>query len=606
MCRIFGGIIEKDNIAPILRIGLKRLEYGGYDSAGIATVFQKKIFIKKDKGKIDEIHARLNFDDLPGNIGIAHTRWATHGAPSQVNAHPLTDCEGKIAVVHNGIIDNYLEIKKELEQKGHVFLSKTDTEIVAHLIEENYKLINDITKAFILAIKRIHGSFAIAVISSFSDDKIFVAKKNSPLLIGVGKNENFIASDAVAFIDRTKEILALNDNEIAMITQKDFLIYDIKNDSYVKRKTKTYDWNFEIASKGGYEHFMLKEIMEQPISISWTLNIQKPYLELVCEYMNKASKIFLVASGTSYNSCIAGSYYYSNLANIASYPSVASEFIDQFGNSVDINSSILCVSQSGETMDVLQAAEFAKAKGSTILAITNVAYSTLTRMARAYVLQQSGPEIGVAATKTYTSQLLVHLMLAYKLGIKRGKLSQYEIDKLQQEMQNIPPILSSILTNKNTEVKNIAKLVSHKNHVVFLGKGLNFATALEGKLKLLEISYIPSTTITATHKCIEISDKKVTNDTALIAIVANDKNRKFMLDLLEQFRSKMEIIAIGDEFDYELYDITKHVILMPSINLLFTPITYILPLQLLAYYSAIYRRLDPDKPRNLAKSVTVV
>ncbi len=444
------------------------------------------------------------------------------------------------------------------------------------------------------------------MISSFSDDKIFVAKKNSPLLIGVGKNENFIASDAVAFIDRTKEILALNDNEIAMITQKDFLIYDIKNDSYVKRKTKTYDWNFEIASKGGYEHFMLKEIMEQPISISWTLNIQKPYLELVCEYMNKASKIFLVASGTSYNSCVAGSYYYSNLANIASYPSVASEFIDQFGNSVDINSSILCVSQSGETMDVLQAAEFAKAKGSTILAITNVAYSTLTRMARAYVLQQSGPEIGVAATKTYTSQLLVHLMLAYKLGIKRGKLSQYEIDKLQQEMQNIPPILSSILTNKNTEVKNIAKLVSHKNHVVFLGKGLNFATALEGKLKLLEISYIPSTTITATHKCIEISDKKVTNDTALIAIVANDKNRKFMLDLLEQFRSKMEIIAIGDEFDYELYDITKHVILMPSINLLFTPITYILPLQLLAYYSAIYRRLDPDKPRNLAKSVTVV
>jgi len=600
MCRIFGGVIEKGNIAPILLIGLKRLEYGGYDSAEIATIFEKKLFLKKDKGKIDEIHQRLKLDDLPGNIGIAHTRWATHGAPSKANAHPILDCKGTIAVVHNGIIDNFFALKKELEQTGHNFISKTDTEVVAHLVEENYMQTHDFIKSCIMSIKRLEGSYAIAIISSLDDEKIFVAKKDSPLLLGIGKNENFVASDAVAFIDRTKEIIALNDNEGAIITKSSYLIYNFNTDNYIKRKSKVYDWNFDIASKAGYDHFMLKEIMEQPISISWTSNIQKPYLDLISEYMDKSNKVFLVASGTSYNSCIAGSYYYSNLANLATYPSIASEFIDQFGNSIDINTSILFVSQSGETMDVIQAVEYARMKASTILAITNIAYSTLTRLARAYILQQSGPEIGVAATKTYTSQLMVHLMLAFNLGKKRGKLSQDEIDKLKQEIETIPKIMATTLDRQKDNVKKIAKMISNKQHVFFIGKGVNYATALEGRLKLLEISYIPSTSLNVTKKDIDaINEEK---NIAVVAIIAPDANRKILIDYVQHLK---DIIILGSEEDNELKEISDYLISLPNVNILFTPLIYVLPLQLLAYYTATYKDIDPDKPRNLAKSVTV-
>ncbi len=600
MCRIFGGVIEKGNIAPILLVGLKRLEYGGYDSAGIATIFEKKLFLKKDKGKIDEIHQRLKLDDLPGNIGIAHTRWATHGAPSKANAHPILDCKGTIAVVHNGIIDNFFALKKELEQTGHNFISKTDTEVVAHLVEENYMQTHDFIKSCIMSIKRLEGSYAIAIISSLDDEKIFVAKKDSPLLLGIGKNENFVASDAVAFIDRTKEIIALNDNEGAIITKSSYLIYDFNTDNYIKRKSKVYNWNFDIASKAGYDHFMLKEIMEQPISISWTSNIQKPYLDLISEYMDKSNKVFLVASGTSYNSCIAGSYYYSNLANLATYPSIASEFIDQFGNSIDINTSILFVSQSGETMDVIQAVEYARMKASTILAITNIAYSTLTRLARAYILQQSGPEIGVAATKTYTSQLMVHLMLAFNLGKKRGKLSQDEIDKLKQEIETIPKIMATTLDRQKDNVKKIAKMISNKQHVFFIGKGVNYATALEGRLKLLEISYIPSTSLNVTKKDIDaINEEK---NIAVVAIIAPDANRKILIDYVQHLK---DIIILGSEEDNELKEISDYLISLPNVNILFTPLIYVLPLQLLAYYTATYKDIDPDKPRNLAKSVTV-
>jgi len=345
---------------------------------------------------------------------------------------------------------------------------------------------------------------------------------------------------------------------------------------------------------------MLKEIMEQPISISWTSNIQKPYLDLISEYMDKSNKVFLVASGTSYNSCIAGSYYYSNLANLATYPSIASEFIDQFGNSIDINTSILFVSQSGETMDVIQAVEYARMKASTILAITNIAYSTLTRLARAYILQQSGPEIGVAATKTYTSQLMVHLMLAFNLGKKRGKLSQDEIDKLKQEIETIPKIMATTLDRQKDNVKKIAKMISNKQHVFFIGKGVNYATALEGRLKLLEISYIPSTSLNVTKKDIDaINEEK---NIAVVAIIAPDANRKILIDYVQHLK---DIIILGSEEDNELKEISDYLISLPNVNILFTPLIYVLPLQLLAYYTATYKDIDPDKPRNLAKSVTV-
>jgi Glucosamine 6-phosphate synthetase, contains amidotransferase and phosphosugar isomerase domains len=292
MCRIFAGIIKEGDIAPILRIGLKRLEYGGYDSAGIATIYEGKIHVKKDKGKIDEIHQKLNLDELKGNIGIAHTRWATHGAPSKINAHPHLDCNGNIAIVHNGIIENFLELKQELEQLNHKFVSKTDTEVIAHLIEEYYKVFKNFKEAFIEAIKRLQGSYAISVISTYEPDKIFLAKNGAPLLLGKGKDFNFASSDAIAFIDKTKECIPLEDNEIAIISLEGYEIYKLGSGTKVNRKPIFLNWNLEQASKEGYDHYMLKEIMEQETSMRWSLNAQKIYLELISDYMDKADKVF--------------------------------------------------------------------------------------------------------------------------------------------------------------------------------------------------------------------------------------------------------------------------------------------------------------------------
>jgi len=606
MCRIVGAVFKDLNVSPILRIGLKRLEYGGYDSAGIATIYNGKIYVKKDAGKIDEIHSKLNLDDLPGSIGIAHTRWATHGAATKINAHPHFDCTGNIAIVHNGIIENFLELKTELEQKGHKFISKTDTEVVAHLIEEEYKKSKNFIDSCINSIKKLEGSFAFAIISTYEPDKIIAAKKSSPLILGIGKSFNFVASDAVAFIDKTKEIIPLEDNEVAIITNNSYEIINLVTNTKVKRRSITLTYDLEIASKGGYEHFMLKEIMEQPITIGYSLNVQKTYLELVSEYMEKASKIFLVASGTSYHSCVAGSYLYSKLANLSTYPVIASEFIENYGNSIDINTVILFVSQSGETADVLQAADFARKRACTILAICNVVGSTLTRISRAYILQNSGPEVGVAATKTYTSQLIVHLLLSLNLAKKRGKISQYEMDEMKEVIKEIPNLADIILKSKTEKIKEIAKMLVNKNHVFFLARGINYATALEGRLKLLEIAYIPSTAYPAgesKHGPISLIEENV----PVIFIVPRDETRKLMIgNIMEMKARNATIITLGEEDDDELKSLSNFYIDMPKMHPYITPILYILPLQLLAYYTAVYKNLDPDKPRNLAKSVTVV
>ena len=423
MCGIFGCILKEGNAAPLIHASLKRLEYRGYDSVGIATLSDGKVCIKKDQGKIDEVHRILNLDDLPGNIGIGHTRWATHGAPLQVNSHPHTDCTGEIVVVHNGIIENFLELKAELQNLGHTFVSKTDTEVMAHLIEETQKQNPQLnfTQAVLESLKRVEGSYAFAILSAREPDKIVCARNESPLVLGLNHNGVFCASDIPAFLEVTNKAVMVNNGELVVLTAGGYEIRKISDNSPITREPITIDWTPEMAVKQGYPHFMIKEIHEQPETLRNTLRIQDHYLDLLTTFLDRASEVFLVACGTSYHACLAASYMFSKLAFLPTYPVYASEFVEQCGKSVNIDSTILAVSQSGETADTIAAVTCAQQRAATILSLTNVIGSTLTRISRVYIGTQAGPEIGVAATKTFTSQLSVLAQLALKLAKETWK-----------------------------------------------------------------------------------------------------------------------------------------------------------------------------------------
>ncbi|MBE3117117.1 glutamine--fructose-6-phosphate transaminase (isomerizing), partial [Candidatus Bathyarchaeota archaeon] len=494
MCGIFGCILKEGNAAPLIHSSLKRLEYRGYDSVGIATIDNGKLYLKKDQGKIDEVHKLLNLDDMPGNLGIGHTRWATHGAPLKVNSHPHLDCTGEIVVVHNGIIENFTELKLELQNLGHNFVSKTDTEVIPHLIEETMKNNPKLSFADAVqeAIKRLEGSYAIAVISTREPDKIICARNESPLVLGVSDNGVYCASDIPAFLPVTNKAVTINNNEMVILSPNGYEIKKIRDSSVVKREPQTIEWTAEMAVKKGYPHFMIKEIHEQPETLRNTLRLQEHYLDLAATFLDRAKEVFLVACGTSYHSCLAASYMFSKLAFLATYPVYASEFVEQHGKSVNIDSTILAVSQSGETADTLAAVTCAQQRAATILGLTNVIGSTLTRVSRVYIGQQSGPEIGVAATKTFTSQLSVLAQLALRLSKKRGKISQDEMDTLEEHLDKLPEIVDTIVKTQEEKVKQIAKKYQDCKVFFFLGRGISTATAFEGRLKLMEIAYIPS------------------------------------------------------------------------------------------------------------------
>jgi len=414
MCGIFGCIVTEGNAAPIIHESLKRLEYRGYDSVGITTIDNGALFTKKDQGKIDDVHRLLNLDDLPGTIGIGHTRWATHGAPLKVNAHPHADCTGRIVVVHNGIIENFSELKLELESRGHTFVSKTDTEVIAHLVEENLKEKPNLNLADAVreTAKRLDGSYALAVISANESDKIVCARNESPLVLGVGQNAVYCASDIPAFLQLTNKAVFIKNGELIILSRSGYEIRKIQDNSTVTREPTVIEWSSEAAVKQGYPHFMIKEIHEQPATLKNTLRLQDHYLDLISTFLDRANEVFLVACGTSFHACLAASYMFSKLAFLPTYPVYASEFVEQHGKSVNIDSTILAVSQSGETADTLAAVTASQQRAATILGLTNAIGSTLTRGARVYIGQRSGPEIGVAATKTVTSQLSVIAQLA--------------------------------------------------------------------------------------------------------------------------------------------------------------------------------------------------
>jgi len=608
MCGIFGCILKEGNAAPTIRAALERLEYRGYDSVGEATIHNGALHVKKDRGKIAEVHKIHNLDDLPGNVGIGHTRWATHGAPLQINAHPHLDCSGQIAVVHNGIIENFTELKAELENRGHIFKSKTDTEVIVHLIEENLKVNPhmSLAEAVLETVRRLDGSYAIAVISTKEPDKIVCARNESPLVLGVGENAIYCASDIPAFLPLTNRVVVIEDGEIVTLSLEGYEIKKIVDSSPVLREPKVVDWTPEMAVKQGYPHFMLKEIHEQPAVLRNTLRLQEHYLDLMATFLDRAREVFLVACGTSYHACLAASYMFSKLAFLGTYPVIASEFVEQHGKSVNIESTILAVSQSGETADTLAAVNCARQRAATILGLTNVIGSTLTRVSRVYIGQQSGPEIGVAATKTFTAQLSVLAQLALRLAKKRGKISQDEMDFIAERLEKLPEIVETIIRTQEDKVKQIAEKYKDAKIFFFLGRGISTATAYEGRLKLMEIAYVPSIAFPAgesKHGPISLIEPGF----PVVFICPKDDTRKTLIGNIMEMKARgASIIAIVEEGDEEIKGLADDWVEVPKgIPDVLSPIPFVVPLQLFAYYMAIKRGHNPDTPRNLAKSVTV-
>jgi glutamine---fructose-6-phosphate transaminase (isomerizing) len=608
MCGIFGCILKEGNAAPLIHSSLKRLEYRGYDSVGIATIADGKIFMKKDSGKIDEVDRIVNLDDMPGSLGIGHTRWATHGAPLKVNSHPHTDCTGEIAVVHNGIIENFMELRTELENLGHKFVSKTDTEVMPHLIEETLKQNPKLTlqQAVMESLKRIEGSYAFAIISTREPDKIICARNESPLVLGINGKGVFCASDIPAFLEVTNKAVMINNGELVVLTAGGYEIRRISDNSSITRDPITVEWTAEMAVKQGYPHFMIKEIHEQPETLRNTLRIQDHYLDLLATFLDRANEVFLVACGTSYHACLAASYMFSKLAFLPTYPVYASEFLEQCGKSVNIDSTLLAVSQSGETADTISAVSCAQQRAATVLSLTNVIGSTMTRISRVYIGTQAGPEIGVAATKTFTSQLSVLAQLALKLSKKRGKISQDEIDLLEENLRKMPDDVDTIVRTQEEKIKQIAKKYAASKVFFFLGRGISTATAFEGRLKLMEIAYIPSIAFPAgesKHGPISL----IENGFPVVFVCPRDDTHKTVIGNIMEMKARgAHIIAVIEEDDAEIESLADDYIEVPKgIPSVLSPIPFAVPLQLLAYYVSLEKGVNPDMPRNLAKSVTV-
>jgi glucosamine--fructose-6-phosphate aminotransferase (isomerizing) len=598
--------LRKGSAVEQIQEGIKRLEYRGYDSVGVAMVDRGVLQVRKDAGKLDDVSKRLKFSEMKGSIGIGHTRWATHGAPNMINAHPHTDSNGRIAVIHNGVIENFMELKEELIEKGHSFVSRTDTEVIPHLIEEEMKGDVGLRDATLKALRRLKGSYAIAVLSSLEPDKIVCARHESPLVLGISESGTYCASDVPAIRPYTNKVIYLRNGELAVLTVDGYEIKRVSDGAEISRDLEEVSWDLEMAEKQEYPHYMLKEIYEQPTSLRYGLRLQERYVELITTFLDRGKEVFLVGAGTSQHSCLAGSYIFSKLARLTTYPVVSSEFVERYGSTVGIDSIILTVSQSGETYDTLKAIDHARMRAATVLGLTNTVGSTLTRVSRAYVIQQSGPEIGVAATKTFTSQVLVLAQIALKLARLRGKLSQDEIDEFDAKLQKVPDWVEKILKKSREPIKALAEKYVDDKLFLFLGRGISSATAMEGRLKLLEITYTPALAYPAgesKHGPISIVEK---GTPCVFVCPRGDTHTEIIGSIMEMKARGAKIISICEEGDSEIKGISDDVVEMPKgIPELLSPIPYTVPLQLLAYELAVLKGLDPDMPRNLAKSVTV-
>jgi len=610
MCGIIGYIGERE-AQPILLNGLKRLEYRGYDSSGMALILTKKntASIRKSPGKISALERLLKKRPFSGTIGIAHTRWATHGAPNQVNAHPHVDCKGRIVLVHNGIIENFEILKSRLIKEGHHFKSQTDTEVIVHLIEKFYNNV-PLEDAVREALKLLSGSFAIGVISEREPDKLVGARSGSPLIVGVGKNENFLASDIPAVLESTKDIIFLEENEVVVLTRDSYKVTDLEGKEVSKKITRI-NWNIDQAEKQGYKHFMLKEINEQPRIIDNLLEMRIQENNGIVfaeqhipeEKLKNIKDISIVACGTAYHAGYVGKYVLESLCGIPTAVEVSSEFRYK---SLLINSDtlVIAVSQSGETADTLAGVREARKHGASILSICNVLGSTLTRESDGVIYTHAGPEIGVASTKAYTAQLAALYLFAFYLARLKKSFPEEKIKKYIDQLREVPKLMQQVLKNQN-KIANLARRHSHLGSFLYLGRNINFPSALEGALKLKEISYIPAEGYAAgemKHGPIALIDEY----RAVVCIAPQSMIYEKMISNIQEIRSrKGRIIAIASEADPEIKTLTREVIYTPKIEELLSPLIIALPLQLLAYHIAVKRECNVDQPRNLAKSVTV-
>jgi glucosamine--fructose-6-phosphate aminotransferase (isomerizing) len=587
MCGIIGYIGSKKASSVLLK-GLINLEYRGYDSAGMAVLDSKGIVCKKGVGKIEEINRRLNFLDLNGNIGIAHNRWATHGGVTDFNAHPHFDCTKKIAIVHNGIIENYRELREYLS--NHKFESETDSEIIAHLIEEELKNGLSFEKAFVNAISKLDGSYAVLAIKA-DEDKILAARKGSPLVVGIADHGVFLASDIPSFLEWTKKVVYLHDHDVVIADRNGVRIYNLI-EGEVSRPIDTVEWDAEQIKKGGFDHYMLKEILEQSETVQRAIQQDESVVNEIVEEIKKAYGIFFVGCGSSYHACLTGSYLFSKIAKTHVNVVLASEF-ENYEHFLKENTLVFAVSQSGETADVLEAVRTAKKMGSKVIGIVNRMGSSLTRESDSFLLMNAGPEICVLSTKTYTSQVALMTMLAYALA------GRYEegIEKLKGLYMDIYNLTSRSMRDY---LQNLAEILVDKEHIYLIGRGLQYATALESALKIKEVSYIHAEAFAGgelKHGPLAL----IEDGTPVIVFVAEENEKKIISNVNEVKARGGYVIGVSAK-RHEVFDYWIKVPECGDLN----PIVQIIPMQILAYQLAVLRGLDPDKPRNLAKSVTVI
>jgi len=613
MCGIIGYVGTRD-AAPILVESLKKLEYRGYDSAGI-TLLNENITTYKTIGRIKDLEKILK-DDIKGNIGIGHTRWATHGVPSTVNSHPHNS--GDISVVHNGIIENYLSIKEQLQKEGYKFLSETDTEVIAHLMHSklygsanNTEKTCDLFTALQQTLKELEGSYAITTVCSSEPDTMLAARKDSPLIIGIGDGEYYAASDVTAFLSHTKKVVFVDDLNLVKMQPSGVEFYDIDG-NVIEKETTTIEWNIEAAEKAGYEHFMLKEIHEQATSVHDTFagklseldgSVDLVELNISDEEIRNIDRIEIIACGTSWNAGLLGKYFFENLAGIHTDVDIGSEF--RYGNPIMRKNVLsIAITQSGETADTLAAVKSCKAYGCNSIAITNVVGSSITRVVDSVLYTRAGPEIGVAATKTFTAQLIVLYLLSIRFARARGTINTNEAKDLLIELKRIPGKIQKILNHK-AEIRECAEIFAGERDYFFVGRNVNYPVALEGALKLKEISYIHAEGFAGgelKHGPLALLDE----GTPVVAIATKGHVYDKILSNIKEVKAReARVIAVAEKGDTEIEKYVDYVLRIPPTHEMLAPILSSVVLQLLAYYTALARGCSIDKPKNLAKSVTV-
>lgn len=605
MCGIVGYVGHGDTKEIILH-GLKTLEYRGYDSSGMALVSNGEIVVEKKAGRIANLEESMKGKIFSSEIGIGHTRWATHGVPSDRNSHPHYSMDKSVAVVHNGIIENYQTLKKELEEKGYVFSSDTDTEVISQLIQDMYN--GDILDAVKKVVKKLEGSYAIGVLHKNHTDELICAREHSPLVIGIGEKENFIASDVSALLKYTKDVYYLEDGDVAVLKAGDIKIFD-KDEMPVVREKKYIEWNLEQATKCGYPHFMLKEIFEQPQAVKETFNKRvhngKVDFSDVLNYedIKNINKIYIVACGTAYHAGLQGQFALQKIAKLDSATDIASEF--RYNNSfIDEKTMVIFVSQSGETSDTLASLKFAKEKGALTIAITNVVGSTISREAHKVIYTMAGPEIAVASTKAYTTQVTIFYLLALYIAELRKIISKENYEKYLAEIENMPEKIQKILDNCE-KIKAPAEYFKNKTSGFYIGRGLDYKVAVEGSLKIKEVSYVHTEAFASgelKHGTIALIEEGTP-----VVVIATQKNLidKSVSNIKEVKARGAYIITIGFENEENLKNVSDNFIEIPECDDMFSGFLSIIPLQFLAYYTSVAKGIDVDKPRNLAKSVTV-